>query len=80
MISPLMRCALRPAAKAAGWACGKADGKLRAALHAAACLQVQPPVITMRDFEKVLLRARPTVSSKDLKVFEEFTQEFGEEG
>lgn len=42
--------------------------------------QVQPPVITMRDFEKVLLRARPTVGQKDLKVFEEFTKEFGEEG
>lgn len=34
----------------------------------------------MRDFEKVLLRARPTVSQKDLKVFEDFTAEFGEEG
>ena len=45
-----------------------------------ACMQVQPPKISMRDFEKVLLRARPTVSNKDLKVFEEFTQEFGEEG
>ncbi len=43
-------------------------------------MQVQPPKISMRDFEKVLLRARPTVSNKDLKVFEEFTQEFGEEG
>ena len=45
-------------------------------LHA----QVQPPRISMRDFEKVLLRARPTVSSKDLKEFEQFTAEFGEEG
>ncbi|CAL5223306.1 g5797 [Coccomyxa viridis] len=42
--------------------------------------QVQPPRISMRDFEKVLLRARPTVSGKDLKVFEDFTKEFGEEG
>jgi len=45
-----------------------------------ACVQVQPPRISMRDFEKVLLRARPTVSVKDLKVFEDFTKEFGEEG
>ena len=45
-----------------------------------ACVQVHPPRISMRDFEKVLLRARPTVSGKDLKVFEEFTKEFGEEG
>lgn len=43
-------------------------------------LQVQPPVISMRDFEKVMLRARPTVSKKDLEVFEQFTTEFGEEG
>ncbi|BDA48118.1 Vacuolar protein sorting-associated protein 4B [Coccomyxa sp. Obi] len=42
--------------------------------------QVRPPLISMRDFEKVLLRARPTVSQKDLKVFEDFTKEFGEEG
>ncbi|KAK9806723.1 hypothetical protein WJX72_000607 [[Myrmecia] bisecta] len=41
---------------------------------------VQPPMISMRDFEKVLLRARPTVSHKDLEVHEKFTAEFGEEG
>lgn len=41
---------------------------------------VIPPKITMTDFEKVLLRARPTVSTGDLKVFEDFTKEFGEEG
>ena len=45
---------------------------MRLLLHA----QVQPPRISMRDFEKVLLRARP----KDLKEFEQFTAEFGEEG
>lgn len=33
----------------------------------------------MRDFDKVLDRARPTVSTKDLEVFERFTEEFGEE-
>lgn len=49
---------------------------MRLLLHA----QVQPPRISMRDFEKVLLRARPTVSGKDLKEFEQFTAEFGEEG
>lgn len=42
--------------------------------------QVHPPKITFRDFEKVLLRARPTVSTKDLEVYENFTSEFGEEG
>lgn len=30
--------------------------------------QVVPPVITMKDFEKVFERARPTVSVKDLEV------------
>jgi vacuolar protein-sorting-associated protein 4 len=34
----------------------------------------------MRDFEKVLLRARPTVSKSDLGIYEKFTSEFGEEG
>lgn len=33
----------------------------------------------MRDFEKVLMRARPTVSKNDLAIFERFTAEFGEE-
>ncbi|KAG2446825.1 hypothetical protein HYH02_008385 [Chlamydomonas schloesseri] len=41
--------------------------------------KVLPPRITMRDFEKVLLRARPTVGKGDLEVFERFTAEFGEE-
>lgn len=41
---------------------------------------VHPPSITFRDFEKVLLRARPTVSPSDLAVYEKFTSEFGEEG
>lgn len=42
--------------------------------------QVQTPLITMRDFEKVLVRARPTVSTKDLETHIQFTTEFGEEG
>ncbi|GFR49509.1 hypothetical protein Agub_g11549 [Astrephomene gubernaculifera] len=41
--------------------------------------KVLPPRITMRDFEKVLMRARPTVGKGDLEVFERFTSEFGEE-
>lgn len=41
--------------------------------------QVLPPMITMRDFEKVLTRARPTVGKSDLAIFEKFTAEFGEE-
>jgi vacuolar protein-sorting-associated protein 4 len=42
--------------------------------------QVQPPDITMRDFQMVLARARPTVSAKDLEDYTRFTKEFGEEG
>ncbi|KAF5835378.1 P-loop containing nucleoside triphosphate hydrolase protein [Dunaliella salina] len=41
--------------------------------------KVLPPPITMRDFNKVMLRARPTVGKADLEVFERFTSEFGEE-
>jgi len=41
--------------------------------------KVQPPKISMRDFEKVMLRARPTVGKGDLTVFTNFTNEFGEE-
>ncbi|PSC75535.1 SUPPRESSOR OF K(+) TRANSPORT GROWTH DEFECT 1 [Micractinium conductrix] len=41
---------------------------------------VHPPNITFRDFEQVLLRARPTVSADDLASYEKFTSEFGEEG
>lgn len=42
--------------------------------------KVATPSITMRDFEKALLKARPTVSSKDIEIQEKFTSEFGEEG
>lgn len=41
--------------------------------------QVQTPKISMSDFRKVMLRARPTVSPNDLVVFENFTKEFGED-
>lgn len=41
--------------------------------------KVVPPRITKRDFDKVLLRARPTVAAADLDVFERFTADFGEE-
>lgn len=38
------------------------------------------PEITIRDFERALEHSRPTVSKEDLKVYEEFTEEFGQEG
>jgi len=41
---------------------------------------VLPPPITRGDFERVLARARPTVSESDLQVFKDFTREFGEKG
>ena len=41
--------------------------------------RVLPPRITKRDFDKVLLRARPTVAPDDLAIFERFTADFGEE-
>lgn len=42
--------------------------------------RVIAPAITFRDFEKSMLKARPTVSPSDLDVFRQFTEEFGEEG
>jgi len=45
--------------------------------HSAAVL---PPRITRADFDRVLLRARPTVSPDDLEVHTRFTAEFGEKG
>lgn len=42
--------------------------------------QVHPPHITVNDFRKVLLKARPTVAKSDLDEHERFTKEFGEEG
>jgi len=42
--------------------------------------RVMPPPITLGDFKKILLRARPTVAAADLEVHEQFTKEFGEEG
>ena len=45
--------------------------------HSAA---VMPPKITRADFDRVLMRARPTVSASDLDVHIKFTKEFGEKG
>ena len=45
--------------------------------HSAA---VSPPRITRADFDRVLLRARPTVSTADLDAHTRFTKEFGEDG
>eukprot|EP00240_Pyramimonas_obovata_P001567 CAMPEP_0118922068 /NCGR_PEP_ID=MMETSP1169-20130426/1128_1 /TAXON_ID=36882 /ORGANISM="Pyramimonas obovata, Strain CCMP722" /LENGTH=436 /DNA_ID=CAMNT_0006862887 /DNA_START=116 /DNA_END=1426 /DNA_ORIENTATION=+ len=42
--------------------------------------KVMPPKICRADFERVLIRARPTVGAGDLQKYEEFTAEFGEEG
>lgn len=42
--------------------------------------KIYPPRINRVDFERVLVRARPTVSKKDLEIHERFTKEFGEEG
>jgi len=39
-----------------------------------------PPRITAADFDRVLLRARPTVSRADLEAHVRFTAEFGEKG
>eukprot|EP00252_Welwitschia_mirabilis_P002270 TRINITY_DN1218_c0_g1_i1.p1 TRINITY_DN1218_c0_g1~~TRINITY_DN1218_c0_g1_i1.p1 ORF type:complete len:436 (-),score=95.41 TRINITY_DN1218_c0_g1_i1:106-1413(-) len=41
---------------------------------------IMPPPISKMDFDKVLLRQKPTVSKDDLLVHERFTKEFGEEG
>lgn len=38
------------------------------------------PEITIRDFQSALSHSRPTVSKEDLKVYEDFTDEFGQEG
>lgn len=42
--------------------------------------KVVPPPITVQDFHKSMLRAKPTVSKDDLDVFVRFTDDFGEEG
>jgi len=42
--------------------------------------EVVPPLITRSDFDRVLLRARPTVSTADLETHTRFTKEFGEKG
>ena len=60
-------------------AAGAFEATLQQLADRGAADRVLPPRITRRDFEKVLLRARPTVSTGDLRIFEQFTEEFGEE-
>lgn len=40
---------------------------------------LEPP-LTLRDFEKAVKGARPTVSQEDIKRSKEWTEEFGSEG
>ncbi|XP_015058509.1 protein SUPPRESSOR OF K(+) TRANSPORT GROWTH DEFECT 1-like [Solanum pennellii] len=42
--------------------------------------KITPPPISIRDFDRVLWKQKPTVSKPDLEVHERFTKEFGEEG
>jgi vacuolar protein-sorting-associated protein 4 len=42
--------------------------------------KLNPPIMTKADFIKALKTTRPTVSKSDLKIFENFTEEFGQEG
>lgn len=42
--------------------------------------KITPPPISIRDFDRVLWKQKPTVSKADLDVHERFTKEFGEEG
>uniref|UniRef100_A0A7S2T4E7 Vesicle-fusing ATPase n=1 Tax=Chloropicon primus TaxID=1764295 RepID=A0A7S2T4E7_9CHLO len=75
----------KPDGSAGGIACAPSDPKavehtLTQFAEEGLAEQVVIPPICKSDFDVVLLRARPTVSSDDLKVFENFTEEFGEEG
>ncbi|KAI3507055.1 hypothetical protein L1887_21794 [Cichorium endivia] len=42
--------------------------------------KILPPPISRTDFDKVLVRQKPTVSKSDLELHDRFTREFGEEG
>jgi vacuolar protein-sorting-associated protein 4 len=41
---------------------------------------LQEPALTLKDFEKAIKTARPTVSGEDLTRNAEWTKEFGSEG
>ena len=42
--------------------------------------KLQEPQLTISDFLKALQNNRPTVNTEDLKRFEDFTSDFGQEG
>ena len=42
--------------------------------------QLQEPPLNLKDFEKAIKTARPTVSGEDLSRNAEWTKEFGSEG
>ena len=61
-----------------------AQGAFEATMHtlkeAGYAEQVIPPPISRNDFERALVRARPTVSAADLDMYIQYTKEFGENG
>ena len=42
--------------------------------------ELQEPPLTLKDFKKAVLGARPTVSQEDIRKSDEWTKEFGSEG
>jgi vacuolar protein-sorting-associated protein 4 len=58
----------------------KFEATLESFMASGGAERVRPPRVTRSHFEKVLTRARPTVSKKDLDMYDQFTREFGEEG
>lgn len=62
------------------WQQGAVEITMRGLAKMGLGAKVVPPVITKSDFDKVLLRQKPTVSKHDLEVHVKFTEEFGEEG
>ena len=41
---------------------------------------ILPPKVNFDDFKKVLKSIKPSITIKDLKKYEKFTEEFGQEG
>jgi len=59
---------------------GTDDGAMEMILNDVSGDKLLPPIVSYKDFEKSIKSSKSSVSKNDLKQYEKYTEEFGEEG
>lgn len=80
---PCARCPLdlstAPAPRGKAFPCA-ACGACRVSLYDLESHELQVPIVTMADFQHVLVKSKPTVAARELVRYVDFTRQFGQDG